>query len=349
MIWLTWRQFRTQSLVAMAVLAAAAAYFLISGTRLRHAYTADLASCAGQNDCFGVLNGLQVQYDGPLQLAAMLVLAAPALIGIFWGAPLIAGELERGTHLMAWNQSVTRTRWLAVKLGCVTLASVITAGVLSLLLTWWAGPLDTISGNRFGTLAFNARDIAPLGYAAFALALGVTLGLLLRRTLPAMAVTLAIFLVVQVIVTAGLRPHLLPPTTAAVPVNQTTMSQAVRFDRASTPTGPVTIDLPAPTGSWLQSETPALNSAGRPIQSGEILTCWNKTFGRAGGAASGKAGSPGFGPIGACLAPDDLHVELTYQPADRYWPLQWIETAFYAALAALLAVAGFWRLRRLTG
>ena len=348
MIWLTWRQFRTQSLAALAVLAAAAAYFLITGTQLRHSYTADLASCTGQNDCFGVLNGLQEQYYGPLQLAEMFVLAAPAVIGIFWGAPLIAGELERGTHLMAWNQSVTRTRWLAIKLGCLTLASVLTAGVLSLLLTWWAGPLDTISGNRFATLAFNARDVVPLGYAAFAFALGLTLGLLLRRTLPAMALTLAVFLAVQLLVTGAVRPHLLPTTTSAVPIDQATMSQALRFDRSITATGPVTIDLPAPPGSWPRSETQTLDSAGRPIQTSEILACWTKTFvGPA--AASGKAGSPGFGPLGACLAPEHLHVDITYQPAGHYWLLQWIETALYTALAALLGAVSFRWIRRFRG
>jgi ABC-type transport system involved in multi-copper enzyme maturation permease subunit len=345
MIWLTWRQFRSQTLAALAILAAAAAYFLITGMQLRHSYTADLATCPAQNDCFGVLNGLQQQYYGPLQLAEMSLLAVPGLIGIFWGAPLIAGELERGTHLMIWNQSATRTRWLAVKLTCIALASIATAGLLSLLLTWWASPLDTISGNRFGTLAFNARDIAPLGYAAFAFVLGATVGLLFRRTLPAMAVTLAIFIAVQVLVTVGLRPHLLPATTTAVPVNQTTMSQAIRFDRALATTDPVTIELPAPPSSWIQSETQALNSAGQPIQTSEVLSCWNKTFAQAG--ASGKGGSPGFGPLGACLAPDDLHVDITYQPASHYWQLQWIETALYAVLAALLAAVSFRRIRRL--
>ncbi|MBS2962065.1 ABC transporter permease subunit [Actinocrinis puniceicyclus] len=345
MIWLTWRQFRTQTFAILALLTAAAIYALITGTQLRHSYTADLATCQAQNTCFGLLNGLQEDYNGPLQLAEMLVIAAPGLIGIFWGAPLIAGELERGTHYLSWNQSVTRTRWLAVKLTGVALASIVTAGLLSLLLTWWASPLDTISGNRFGTQAFNARGIAPLGYAAFAFALGVTLGLLIRRTLPAMAVTLAVFIAVQVLMTVAVRPNLLPATTTAVPINQATMSQAMRFDRSVAVTGPVTIDLPAPPGSWIQSETPALTSAGRPLQTGEILSCWNQAFGQAG--ASGKAGSPGFGPLGACLAPQNLHVDVTYQPANSYWPLQWSETALYVVLAALLAAVCFQRVRRL--
>jgi ABC-type transport system involved in multi-copper enzyme maturation permease subunit len=345
MIWLTWRQFRTQSLAVLAFLAAAAVYLLITGTRLRNSYAADLAVCRPRNDCFGILHGLQSQYNGPLDLAELVVMAAPALIGIFWGAPLIAGELERGTHYLTWNQSVSRTRWLAVKFTGVALASVVTAGALSLLITWWASPLDTLSGSRWGTQAFNARNLAPLGYAAFAFALGVTLGLLIRRTLPAMAVTIAVFAAVQVLVTVAVRPNLLPATTATVAVNQATMSQAVRFNRSEADTGPVGIDLPAPTGSWVQSETPALNSAGQPIQTRAILTCWSQMA----GGSSGKGGSPGFGSLGACLAPQNLHVDITYQPADRYWPLQWIETALYLVFAALLAAACFRRIHRLRG
>jgi hypothetical protein len=348
MIWLTWRQFRTQALVAAVVLAAAAAYLLITGTQLRHAYTADLASCLPQNACFGVLNGLQTDYNGPRQLLEYLVMAAPALIGIFWGAPLIAGELERGTHHLVWNQSVTRTRWLAAKLAGAALAAVATAGLLSLLLTWWAGPLDAAAGNRWGTQAFNARDITPLGYAAFAFALGAALGLLIRRTLPAMAVTLAIFIAVQIPVTAVVRPHLMPATTEVMAVDQSTMaSQAERVDRSEAATGPVSIELSGPAGAWVLSESAVLVGAGRPVPSSEVAACWNRALGRS--TSQAKGGSPGYGSLGACLAPLDLHVDIAYQPADRYWPLQWIETALYAVLGALLAAACFWRIRRLRG
>jgi hypothetical protein len=349
MIWLTWRQLRTQALVAALVIAAAAVYLLITGTRLRHAYTADLASCHSpnaQDGCFGLLNQLQSDYSGPQYLAEFLVMAAPALIGIFWGAPLIAGELERGTHYMVWNQSVTRARWLAAKLAGTALAALLAAGLLSLLLTWWAGPLDAAAGNRWGTRAFNARDITPLGYALFACALGAALGLLIRRTVPAMAATLAVFIAVQVLVTAVVRPNLLPATTSSVAINRTSMSQAIRFERASTDTGPVEIDLPAPPGSWALSQSPALTGAGRPIPTGRVLNCWRLLFSQ---AAGGKQGSPDFGPIGACLAPLDLHVDLTYQPVSRYWPMQWIETGLYALLAALLTAGTFWRMRRLRG
>jgi hypothetical protein len=163
MIWLTWRQLRTQTLVAVAVLAAAAVYLLITGTQLRHSYTSDLAGCRQFGSCSDVLDGLQSRYNGPLDLVGLLLMAAPALVGIFWGAPLIAGELERGTHYLVWNQSTTRARWLAIKLAMVALVAVATVGLLSLLVTWWAGPLDAISGSRWGTEMFGARNVAPLG------------------------------------------------------------------------------------------------------------------------------------------------------------------------------------------
>src|SRR5579875_2381229 len=210
MIWLTFRQFRAQAVAALAVLAAAAIAFLITGLRMHHAYTADLASCGAQNNCSDVLNQLRYDYDSPFNLSQLLVLAAPALLGIFWGAPLIGRELESGTHQLVWNQSVMRTRWLAVKLVGVGAATVITAGILSCLLTWWAGPLDQIHGSRFAAMTFASRDVVPLAYAAFAFALGTAAGLLLRRTIPAMAITLAVFLGVQILVPAVVRPELLP-------------------------------------------------------------------------------------------------------------------------------------------
>ena len=41
----------------------------------------------------------------------------PLLVGLFWGAPVLAREFERGTHRLAWTQSVPRRAWLVVKLG----------------------------------------------------------------------------------------------------------------------------------------------------------------------------------------------------------------------------------------
>jgi hypothetical protein len=115
-----------------------------------------------------------------------IMFAVPAVVGVFWGAPLITREIEARTLPLAWNQSVTKTRWLAVKLALIGLASMATAGLLSLMLTWWSSPMDgtleipyghRLNFERLGPVLFDTRGITPIGYAAFAL--GITAGLLI--------------------------------------------------------------------------------------------------------------------------------------------------------------------------
>ena len=90
---------------------------------------------------------------------------------------------------------------------------------LSLMQAWWAAPIGRAVGHappapaspgRFSPALFVAHGIAPLGYAAFAFALGVTAGPLLRRTVPAMAVTLAVFASVQIAMPLWIRPQPVP-------------------------------------------------------------------------------------------------------------------------------------------
>jgi hypothetical protein len=71
----------------------------------------------------------------------------PAVIGIFWGAPLIARELETGTFRLAWTQSITRTRWLAVKLALTGLVAMAVTEALGLMYGWWAAPIAQAAGS----------------------------------------------------------------------------------------------------------------------------------------------------------------------------------------------------------
>ena len=159
-----------------------------------------------------------------------VVYLAPGIIGLFWGAPLVTRELETGTFRMTWNQSVTRARWIVVKLGLVGLASMTVVGLVTLMVTWWASPISqatvlnssrngSSSHNRLTPLLFGASGIAPVGYVAFAFALGVTAGVLVRRTLPAMAITLAVFAAVQVVMPNWVRPYLISPVHASTVIN----------------------------------------------------------------------------------------------------------------------------------
>ena len=208
MTWLTWRQFRAQAAAVYARLAAVVLALVLvplpelTGSRL----IGELGAGAPSMTVYTV--------------GTVAVLALPAIVGVFWGAPLVARELEAGTHRLAWSQSVTRTRWLATKVSLVGAVAVAGAGLLSLLVTWWCGPLDDalnsgpgaaaglLENPRMYPLMFDARGIVPIGYTAFAFALGVTAGTVVRRTVPAMAITLVVFVAVQVATPPLLRAHL---------------------------------------------------------------------------------------------------------------------------------------------
>ncbi len=228
-----------------------------------------MVPCRAQGDCL-LATSTFVSHDQLLQDLGMVLVLVPGLIGLFWGAPLAARELETGTYQLAWTQGVTRKRWLAVKLGLVGLASVAVAGLFSLMMTWWSSPLDRVNADPF-TL-FDQRGIVPLGYAAFAFALGVCVGLVLHRTVPAMVATLAVFAGVRLVVANWVRPNLLAPL------------RLVAGLQAPTPNSSGGL-APPQAGDWTISDQ-VINAAGRVIgQDGAI---------NLGGGRLGL----GFGPAG---------------------------------------------------
>ena len=140
MIWLTFRQFRTQAAVVLGAVAVLAAALAATGPHLAHLYRT--RGGAFLSDVGGLDTDLYV-----VSVLALLVL--PAVIGMFWGAPLVTWELDAGTHRLVWTHT-TRTRWLAAKLGLVGLAAMAAAGLLSLVVTWWAGPIDRAIAHTTG-------------------------------------------------------------------------------------------------------------------------------------------------------------------------------------------------------
>lgn len=327
MIWLTWRQFRTQAVVAFAALAALAVALGITGPQLAHLYQTTVVGCAAHGDC-AAADSLFVAHDRFLQyLAGFLIAGLPGLLGLFWGAPLIARELEAGTHRMVWNQSVTRGRWLAIKLGLTGLVAMTVAGLFSLIVTWWSSPVDRVNLTRFTPGTFIERGVVPIGYAAFAFVLGVTAGMLIRRAVPAMAVTLAVFAAIQVITPLWLRPHLVPPVHTAVALTAQVLNNASSILVQSS-NGPMQVGVNLP-GAWVLSTSPVTNAAGHVVN-GLVQTC----------------GTRSAGNFRSCLVKLDLKVPITYQPASRFWMFQWYETAIFLGLAAALAWFCFWWIRR---
>lgn len=364
MIWLAWRQFRAQAMAAIGVLGAFSILLAATAPHMVSAYTASgIAACQGEGCRYlagNFLLGLGKGYVLLYLLGLAGVVGAPALIGIFWGAPLIAGELETGTLALAWTQSTTRFRWLAVKLAMIGLAAMAVPEALAFIVGRWATPIAQASRIATGSaaplgiglfgLAFDARGIAPLGYAAFAVALGVTVGLLLRRTLPAMAATLALFIALQLTFPTLIRPHLLPPEQTSIVIDPSSgaISQHVTCGAGAQgiagPQGtagpggcdPVAVgftasELPGEPDAWILSSE-AVDASGAPA-SAIPDECREESLIPSRSLAS-------------CLSSHGTRIAVTYQPAARYWPFQWIETSIYLVLAALLVAYSFWRIER---
>jgi ABC-type transport system involved in multi-copper enzyme maturation permease subunit len=354
MIRLSWRQFRNQAGVTGVLLIAVAILFAITGPHLAHIYgiyARAQAACLTSTTCESVRINVS-RFDLILELIGTALVAVPALIGAFWGAPLISRELEHGTQRLVWTQSITRTRWLATKLALVGLASVVATGLLSLMVTWWSRPIDEFNQNRFGSGVFGERDIAPLGYAAFGFVLGVTAGLLIRRALPAMAATLAVFLGVRLAFTYLVRPNLISPAHRSTALD----AQAMGF--GSTNGGPVTLLPNAPNlpNAWIYS-THLVDGSGHPLTPQVVAAQCPTLSLPANGPAPGQGTLRVQGPIGvqnalsSCVTKlsSTYHQVTTYQPASRYWIFQGLEVAIYLAAAlALVGLCFYWIRRRLT-
>jgi hypothetical protein len=318
MIWLTWRQLRTQAAVLYGAVALIVAALAVTGPGLAQQYRTSgskfLTSISGT--------------DSDLYLLTCLViLAAPFVIGIFWGAPLVTRELDAGTHRLAWTLT-TRTNWLVTKLGITGLAAMTATGLLSIAVTWWAEPIDQAVAARDGVPGpgflifprlspelFDERGIAPLGYAAFAFVLGVTIGMIVRRTLPAMALTVPVLAVTQVAFSLWARPRLVAAEHLTTTV---TAANFLNIDMFNSMT--VTVGQP---GAWSLSQQ-TVNAAGHhPVSPPTwFYDC---------------LGARNQAPCFTRLTALGYRQLVTLQPASNFWPLQWRETAIYLVLALLLA------------
>jgi hypothetical protein len=324
MTWLAWRQARAPLTIALAATAAVAV----------------TAATAGRT-------------DSTLRLwLSVLVVAVPGLLGVFWGAPLVADELESGSFRLAWTQDVSRVRWLVLRHAVMGLASMAVAGLVSWLVTWWAGPLDHAGMNQFGS--FDSRDIVPVGYAAFAFALGVLLGALIRRTVPAMAATLVAFTAARLAFRLLVRPSLLSPVTRTLALNPSTTGYGSSGFLPLMPAPslqPAAPDLP---NAWITSIA-IVDGKGNALTSSELArTCLDIGHGRGGGAPAGGSGhvqapQSVVNTMHDCVAriAATYHEVVTYQPASRYWPLQWYELGMFLTAALLLAAACAWRVRKI--
>jgi hypothetical protein len=324
MIWLTWRQHRKQLLFSVIGLAALAAFIVPTGLAMRSDFARlGLAACMGttpgpnNNACETASRQFTDQW-APLTFVGLLFLILPLLVGLFWGAPIVAREVEHGTHRLVWTQAVSRRQWALVKFAFVGGFAVLAAVAYGLGMSWWLTPLSqTGQMNRFDPLLFDMQGVVPIGYTLFAVALGVFGGTVFPRMLPAMGTTLAGFLGVRLAVELLVRQHYMAPVdlTAALDSNN--------------PINDV--------GDWVLNDG-IKNAGGQLVLPHARIEC------------HADAGGP-TQAVPACGSDQGLGTgaynwELV-QPANRYWTFQWIETGVFVVIAVVLLYLAFRRVRRI--
>ncbi|MEQ0558151.1 transporter [Amycolatopsis sp. NEAU-NG30] len=320
MIWLTWRQYRRQALFTLGALGVLAAIMVPTGLAM-HAKADSLglpacraalgaASTIAQTEAVarcGTLGHQFQQQFGSLTLVAVLFVVLPVLVGVFFGAPLVAREIEQGTHRLVWTQGVSRRHWALVKFGLLGGITTVLAVGYALGVSWWFEPLVSASTGRLAYVSFDVQGIVPVVYTLFALALGVFAGAWFRKVLPAMGIALAGYVAVRAAIEIFARPRYLPP-------------QSLTFS----PTGGQTPN-PA-SGDWVLAQG-VRNAAGE-------LVLPDAQLGPCPPGGCGGAGDVGPGATNW----------LQFQPGDRFWVFQGIEAGIFAVLTAALV---FFALRRL--
>ncbi|HEX9518166.1 MAG TPA: hypothetical protein VF940_18530 [Streptosporangiaceae bacterium] len=294
--WVTWRQHRTAVAGILTALAVAAAVMTLV--------------TAPSHDAFPP----QSRYRETMFASVLWLLQlAPVLAGIFVGAPLLAREAENGTLKLAWTQGTGRVRWLLSRvIPIAALLAGAAAGVGAELRWWlatagWAGPASWLP--QF----FSLNPLPFAGWVTLGLSLGIFLGALIRRTVPAMAATLVCYLALYYEVTLSSRQRYLPPLHRPLAVQFSSgggYSYGAYWASGRGP-GPdlLSTGLGWPNGRLLSDAQIAHHSAG-----------WFRLH----------------------------HIQLwvTYQPASRYYLFQYIEFGWLIGLSLLLMAATVVLIRR---
>ncbi|MFF8996461.1 transporter [Streptomyces achromogenes] len=312
-LWLAWRQQRVPAGIgaaALIVAAAIAAYYRSGMLDALHSGLFDHCE-PGPLYCTRADTGLPLLLDvEPLKYLGVLNIALPVIIGVFWGAPLLGRDRELGTHRMILAQGVSRGQWFASRFALAAVTTVALSGLLAGVFAWWWRPAADRSYGLFwyDNTALSGSGPRVVAAALFGLAAGTLLGLLARRVLAAMVLTLLVTGVVALLLEWTHRARLLVPP-------HTYVSSGI------TPKPPM-------GEKWSTGHYGLITATGRHD---DVLNC---PF-------------PSGAELKRCMAAHG-YVARFYEanPAGDYWTFQWTDTAVLGSAAVLLTVVTVLLLRR---
>ncbi len=327
MAWVTWRQHRIALGGAAAFLGALAVFVGIAGLHLHHAHAAATACNPASPVCADLITHFNVSLNfmNHVLEGGYVLQVVPALIGAFVGAPVLARELETGTFRYTWTQGFGPWRWTLAKLVALAVAVTAAAGALSALFSWYyqayfapgneARSLSELS--PFSSALFDLRGIAFAAWTLAAFAIGVLAGMLIRRVVPAIVATLAVYTGLALVAANVLRRHYLTPL--------------------------VTSKVNVPGFAWIYREW--WTKGGKFAFSG-LRDAPNHLVQQCASIPRGPLGKPSSVTLDQCFARHGYTQLTRYQPTSRFWPFQWIEGGWLLALSVSLIAVTVWLVRR---
>jgi hypothetical protein len=321
MIWLTWRQHRAAIVTIALVVAALGALFIVTGRQMADAYqqlgVGDCLAHPAHPNCGNIIGAFRDQYGALIGASAWLNLL-PAFLGMLVGAPLVARELEHGTHRLVWTQGISAGRWLAIKLAILFAMTLVASGIMTALMSWWHATSWNQLDGHMPQQMYDFEGVVPVAYSVFALALGIAAGVIIHRVVPAVAVALAGFLAVRLPLEFLLRQRFQPPLTYTQDI--------------LTVLSPTTTQTPL-RGAW-ELDRGWMDATGHQLSDATVFrTCDPSVGGTKLDAFQ-------------CIHNHGWLAFTIYQPADRFWLFQGIEAAIVVALAVALLTLAIWWVRK---
>lgn len=190
------RLHRTALIVWTAFVVACVGY-LVWLTQVTAGSVRDTLDACPKNGGFCGIDSLR-DYTEPMGWISTFFYYGFWAVAAWAGGALIGRELESGTARLAWTQNVTPTRWLAVKLALPALALLLGGALFVPVFRWaWGAHRDLMGDAWTFPDVFAVRGPTVVAYGLCALAVGTLTALLVRRSLPALGISVAVMIVLN--------------------------------------------------------------------------------------------------------------------------------------------------------